>query len=653
MESLRVSAAGSETRIIAVAHNCSDRTAERAAKAGAEVVIYNDPQAKGKGSALAVGFAYAASQGMDAVLVVDADSTVSSNLIGVVREAIANGAEAVQCRYEMDSSSKRPATRLTALAFRGFNVVRPAGRNRLGLSAGIVGNGFAIRQTVLAQNSYNSLSVVEDLEFHIRLVLSGKKVQFLDDARVSSAMPSSKQGDATQRSRWEGGRANAARTWFVPLLKQLMRGRLRMLEPLLDLTSLPIGYAAFLLLIAGCFPLVWLRVYALLAVTVIGVSRSGCSMVWDTILPGICAFWLACLVTSFGSFAMLPSLLRSSRPEAAWVRTERQPALQTVSLETAADSVTPPLRWNTCYGSAVHWRSHETDNASGEVALCGAASGRECAHASSDKPVRQATRLPSSDPQLKVSPMKALQNFEPAENEEYALGPGDEISLDFPGRPELGGKKVVGPDGRITLSLVGPLNVADKNRNEVAKMVVDALSPYYKDLTVTVNVDKYGSNRIVIHRQRAASGSALLRQYADPAGRNRQGRTAGQCRRQRSEQRGGRRTRWNPGALRDLPWQRSGGLGRSEELLQSGNSMADLRLRRNDIVFVPAQQEVFVSVLGSVMHAGAIALTPDSTLASVLAQAGGLAEGAAANIQVIQPSTGKTSTIPFQKPTYS
>ena len=48
------------------------------------------------------------------------------------------------------------------------------------------------------------------------------------------------------------------------------------------------------------------------------------------------------------------------------------------------------------------------------------------------------------------------------------------------------------------------------------------------------------------------------------------------------------------------------------------------------------------------LSAGAIALTPDSTLASVLAEAGGLAEGAAANIQVIQPSTGKTVTIPFK-----
>ena len=46
--------------------------------------------------------------------------------------------------------------------------------------------------------------------------------------------------------------------------------------------------------------------------------------------------------------------------------------------------------------------------------------------------------------------------------------------------------------------------------------------------------------------------------------------------------------------------------------------MADLRLRRNDVVFVPAQQEVFVSVLGDVGHPGAIPLTPESTLTSDL-----------------------------------
>jgi polysaccharide export outer membrane protein len=253
----------------------------------------------------------------------------------------------------------------------------------------------------------------------------------------------------------------------------------------------------------------------------------------------------------------------------------------------------------------------------------------------------------ASNPQLKMSPMKALQSFEPAENEEYELGPGDEISLDFPGRPELGGKKIVGPDGRITLSLVGPLKVADKNRNEVAKLVADALSPYYKDLTVTVNIDKYGSNRIVIIGSVQHPGvfyfdnTPTLLDVIARGGllANAAGNGTG-----------------NGSSVRDgIPERCAIYRGNDQvvwidlkQLLQTGNSMADLRLRRNDIVFVPAQQEVFVSVLGSVMHAGAIALTPESTLASVLAQAGGLAEGAAANIQVVQPSTGKTVTIPFK-----
>lgn len=259
----------------------------------------------------------------------------------------------------------------------------------------------------------------------------------------------------------------------------------------------------------------------------------------------------------------------------------------------------------------------------------------------------QASDTQGNTPQLKLSPLKALEKFEPSADEQYELGPGDEISLDFPGRPELSGKKIVGPDGRITLQLVGPLHVADKTRTEAAKLIVDALSTYYQNLTATVNVDKYGSNRVVVIGSVAhpgvlyfdttptlldviARGGLMSTTGAGPAGAStaRDG-IPDRC----AIYRGNDKVIWV-----DL-----------RMLLQSGNSLADLRLRRNDIVFVPAQQEVFVSVLGSVAHPGAIALTPQSTLVSVLAQAGGLSEGAASSkIQVIQPSTGKTSTVSFK-----
>ena len=73
-----------------------------------------------------------------------------------------------------------------------------------------------------------------------------------------------------------------------------------------------------------------------------------------------------------------------------------------------------------------------------------------------------------STPQLKQSPEKQLQNFEPAVDEEYALGAGDEISLDFPGRPELSRKYIVGPDGRITLPIAGPMMIANLTRPAAA-----------------------------------------------------------------------------------------------------------------------------------------------------------------------------------------
>jgi polysaccharide export outer membrane protein len=260
----------------------------------------------------------------------------------------------------------------------------------------------------------------------------------------------------------------------------------------------------------------------------------------------------------------------------------------------------------------------------------------------------------ASNPQLKLSPSKLLQKFEPAANEEYTLGPGDEISLDFPGRPELSGKRIVGPDGRITLSLVGSLAVADKNREEVAKLVVDALSPYYKELSVTVNVDKYGSNRVIVLGSVQHPGVLYfdnMPTLLDVIARSGLLATAGT----------GPSTAASTGPSTAasnhdaIPARCAIYRGNDQvvwvdlrQMLQSGNSMADMRLRRNDIVYVPAQQEVFVSVLGSVTHAGAIPLTPESTLASVLAQAGGLVEGAGANIQVIQPSIGRTVTIPFK-----
>jgi polysaccharide export outer membrane protein len=84
-------------------------------------------------------------------------------------------------------------------------------------------------------------------------------------------------------------------------------------------------------------------------------------------------------------------------------------------------------------------------------------------------------------------------------------------------------------------------------------------------------------------------------------------------------------------------------------LVDSGNPLADLRLRRDDVVYVPNGGERFVSVLGQVQHPGAVMLTSASTLASVLASAGGFTEAAGnkPHIQVVDPASGTSRMISF------
>jgi cellulose synthase/poly-beta-1,6-N-acetylglucosamine synthase-like glycosyltransferase len=325
VSSLRASA-GASGRILVVAHNCIDGTAAQAAAAGAEVLVYNDPDAKGKGFALRYGFARALEFGADAVMVVDADSIVSTNTVSAVQSLLTAGVLVAQCRYEMESTTDRSSTRLAALAFRGFNVIRPRGRDRLGLSAGILGNGFAIRRTILETIPYDAFSVVEDLEYHLHLVMAGKRVRYLDEAVISADFPESRSGEAVQRSRWEGGRLLTARTWALPLAGKIMRGRLRLLEPLCDLTGLPLAFGVFALLVAICIPLPWLRWYAVVSLGVVLAHVLTAAWAGPDFLKTLQLLAMAPLYI-LRKLWMIPGVLRGSSAKAAWVRTERNNTL--------------------------------------------------------------------------------------------------------------------------------------------------------------------------------------------------------------------------------------------------------------------------------------------------------------------------------------
>ena len=320
VESLRSSSPES-VQIYVVAHNCTDLTAERATTAGAKVLTLND-EVGGKGNALHHGFTHALAAGAEAVLVIDADSTVADNLTQQVARALAAGSRALQARYTVANVRATPRTRLMGLAFLGMNVLRPRGRSRLGLSCGIFGNGFALTADTLRRVPYVANSVVEDLEYHLHLLRAGIRVDFLDNASVMGEMPEQNAGASSQRARWEGGRILMRRQWTLPLCTEVFTGRLRMLEPLLDLLCLPLATNAVLLLVSLVLPLGWLRVYSavgmLSLVLYVLVSASLDEEPYQVLrsllsVPGY-LFW---------KLALIPRTRLAARRDASWVRTRR------------------------------------------------------------------------------------------------------------------------------------------------------------------------------------------------------------------------------------------------------------------------------------------------------------------------------------------
>ncbi|MDM8569372.1 polysaccharide biosynthesis/export family protein, partial [Thiotrichales bacterium HSG1] len=114
-----------------------------------------------------------------------------------------------------------------------------------------------------------------------------------------------------------------------------------------------------------------------------------------------------------------------------------------------------------------------------------------------DKFVR--TPLPSKE--VVKTPNDILHTFRNTvikNDKEYHLGTGDNINIDVWGYQELSGKHIVGPDGKITLPLVGPIKLTNLSREQAAKIISNKLSRYYLDLSVAVRVNEYASNRVLV-----------------------------------------------------------------------------------------------------------------------------------------------------------
>lgn len=93
-------------------------------------------------------------------------------------------------------------------------------RNNIGLSNQLGGTGFAISTETLKELGWGATCLTEDLEFSVKLVLSGEKVGWAHDAIIYDEKPLTLKASWKQRKRWMQGFADVSTRYGMKLLKK-------------------------------------------------------------------------------------------------------------------------------------------------------------------------------------------------------------------------------------------------------------------------------------------------------------------------------------------------------------------------------------------------------------------------------------------------
>jgi polysaccharide export outer membrane protein len=216
------------------------------------------------------------------------------------------------------------------------------------------------------------------------------------------------------------------------------------------------------------------------------------------------------------------------------------------------------------------------------------------------------------------------------------IGPRDKIEVKVFQDPSLNTTTTVGDDGKVTMPLLGKIDVAGLIPSEVEQRIKVLLeAKYVTRADVTVQVIEIGNRPI-----------SVIGAVTHPG---RIGATANITLIQALTQAGGLATGY--GKTLYVLRTASNGLTEQiaidvEDLMVNGNPDLNLPLSPNDVVNVPVDTPIIVYVLGEVMHPGPVQFrrSQTPTLLQALASAGGPTDRASKTVVIKRVSNGKDTT---------
>ena len=224
VRSIQASSYPSDMRkVIVLADNCTDRTAEIARSAGATVWEKTTPSS-GKGDVLSWGVERLRREGgFDAVAVFDADNTVFDGWFDAVNDALNDGESVVTGRRHSSNACVNVVTGWYTVYWAMMNELSNRVRTNLGLSGKLTGTGFAFLLSCLGDEGWNTRTLVEDVEFSVQGNIAGRRVAYVGGAEYCDEQPAAVRPMWRQLRRWATGGWQVVRIYTFPWMASLCR----------------------------------------------------------------------------------------------------------------------------------------------------------------------------------------------------------------------------------------------------------------------------------------------------------------------------------------------------------------------------------------------------------------------------------------------
>ena len=216
LEDLKAQAYGLSS-VWVLADRCTDRTVEIAETAGVNIASRTDG-ADGKGAALGWYLAECRLQPDEALVVLDADNRVPTDLLTRFSDELDAGHLALQAYLDVSNPDASAVASAGAISHWASNRMVQLARSNLGWAVDLGGTGMCLTAEALETAGGFGETLTEDQETTVRLLLGGVTVAWVHDLRVRDEKPVSAEVAVRQKSRWIGGRRAVARRYTVSLL---------------------------------------------------------------------------------------------------------------------------------------------------------------------------------------------------------------------------------------------------------------------------------------------------------------------------------------------------------------------------------------------------------------------------------------------------